>query len=42
MVNPSMPGLPHRLRQDWLTRFARDVMPHYAAARRAPLRSTGA
>jgi alkanesulfonate monooxygenase SsuD/methylene tetrahydromethanopterin reductase-like flavin-dependent oxidoreductase (luciferase family) len=34
MVNPSLPGLPHRLRQDWLTRFGRDVMPHFAAGQR--------
>lgn len=39
MVNPSLPGLPHRIRQDWLSRFARDVMPHFSAARRAPLRA---
>jgi alkanesulfonate monooxygenase SsuD/methylene tetrahydromethanopterin reductase-like flavin-dependent oxidoreductase (luciferase family) len=31
LVVPSLPGLPHGLRQDWLTRFARDVMPHFAA-----------
>jgi len=31
MVNPSLPGLPHRMRQDWLGRFGRDVMPHFAA-----------
>jgi alkanesulfonate monooxygenase SsuD/methylene tetrahydromethanopterin reductase-like flavin-dependent oxidoreductase (luciferase family) len=44
MVQPSLPGLPHEIRQDWLTRFARDVMPHFgarprlapAAARRGP------
>jgi alkanesulfonate monooxygenase SsuD/methylene tetrahydromethanopterin reductase-like flavin-dependent oxidoreductase (luciferase family) len=30
LVVPSLPGLPHALRQDWLTRFARDVMPHFA------------
>jgi hypothetical protein len=29
MVNPSLPGLPHALRQDWLTRFGRDVMPYF-------------
>jgi alkanesulfonate monooxygenase SsuD/methylene tetrahydromethanopterin reductase-like flavin-dependent oxidoreductase (luciferase family) len=34
MVNPSLPGLPHALRQDWLTRFGRDVMPHFAAGQR--------
>jgi alkanesulfonate monooxygenase SsuD/methylene tetrahydromethanopterin reductase-like flavin-dependent oxidoreductase (luciferase family) len=33
LVNPTLPGLPHRLRQDWLTRFARDVMPHFATKR---------
>lgn len=31
MVQPSLPGLPHRIRQDWLTRFGRDVMPHFGA-----------
>jgi hypothetical protein len=31
LVNPTLPGLPHRLRQDWLTRFARDVMPYFAS-----------
>lgn len=31
MINPSLPGLPHGLRQDWLTRFGRDVMPHFTA-----------
>jgi alkanesulfonate monooxygenase SsuD/methylene tetrahydromethanopterin reductase-like flavin-dependent oxidoreductase (luciferase family) len=31
MVQPSLPGLPHEIRQDWLTRFARDVMPHFGA-----------
>ena len=31
MVQPSLPGLPHHIRQDWLTRFARDVMPHFGA-----------
>jgi alkanesulfonate monooxygenase SsuD/methylene tetrahydromethanopterin reductase-like flavin-dependent oxidoreductase (luciferase family) len=37
MVQPSLPGLPHRIRQDWLTRFARDVMPHFGAgSRRSP------
>jgi alkanesulfonate monooxygenase SsuD/methylene tetrahydromethanopterin reductase-like flavin-dependent oxidoreductase (luciferase family) len=32
LVIPSLPGLPHRLRQDWLTRFARDVMPYFSEA----------
>ena len=36
MINPSLPGLPHQLRQDWLTRFARDVVPHVAAPNAAP------
>jgi alkanesulfonate monooxygenase SsuD/methylene tetrahydromethanopterin reductase-like flavin-dependent oxidoreductase (luciferase family) len=36
MVQPSVPGLPHQLRQDWLTRFARDVMPHFGAQPRRP------
>lgn len=31
MVQPSLPGLPHHIRQDWLTRFGRDVMPHFGA-----------
>ena len=26
---PSIPSVPASLRQDWLTRFARDVMPHF-------------
>ncbi len=39
MVNPSLPGLPHRLRQDWLTRFARDVMPHFGAGRESAPRA---
>ena len=26
---PSIPSVPAALRQDWLTRFARDVMPHF-------------
>jgi alkanesulfonate monooxygenase SsuD/methylene tetrahydromethanopterin reductase-like flavin-dependent oxidoreductase (luciferase family) len=30
MVQPSLPGLPHHIRQDWLTRFGRDVMPHFS------------
>ncbi len=30
LVVPSLPGLPHQLRQDWLTRFGRDVMPYFA------------
>ncbi len=28
---PSIPSVPAGLRQDWLTRFARDVMPHFRA-----------
>ena len=36
MVQPSLPGLPHHIRQDWLTRFGRDVMPHFGA-RPAPV-----
>ena len=36
MVQPSVPGLPHRMRQDWLTRFARDVMPYFGARPRRP------
>jgi alkanesulfonate monooxygenase SsuD/methylene tetrahydromethanopterin reductase-like flavin-dependent oxidoreductase (luciferase family) len=32
---PSLPGLPHKMRQDWLTRFARDVMPHFIGDRHA-------
>jgi alkanesulfonate monooxygenase SsuD/methylene tetrahydromethanopterin reductase-like flavin-dependent oxidoreductase (luciferase family) len=31
LVVPSLPGLPHELRQDWLTRFARDVMPYFSS-----------
>jgi hypothetical protein len=27
---PSIPSVPSALRQDWLTRFARDVMPHFS------------
>jgi len=26
---PSIPSVPAALRQDWLTRFAREVMPHF-------------
>ena len=26
---PSIPSVPASLRQDWLMRFARDVMPHF-------------
>jgi hypothetical protein len=37
MVQPSLPGLPHEIRQDWLTRFARDVMCHFGAKPRREL-----
>lgn len=39
LVIPSLPGLPHHYRQDWLTRFARDVVPHFTAK---GVRSAGA
>ena len=29
MLMPSSPGIPQHLRHDWLTRFARDVAPHF-------------
>ena len=35
MVQPSLPGLPHEIRQDWLMRFARDVMPYFGARPRS-------
>jgi alkanesulfonate monooxygenase SsuD/methylene tetrahydromethanopterin reductase-like flavin-dependent oxidoreductase (luciferase family) len=28
LLNASTPGMPERMRHDWLTRFARDVAPH--------------
>ena len=38
MVQPSLPGLPHHIRQDWLTRFGRDVMPHFGRGPAGPRR----
>ena len=28
LLNASTPGMPEHLRHDWLTRFARDVLPY--------------
>ncbi|MBL8701989.1 MAG: LLM class flavin-dependent oxidoreductase [Alphaproteobacteria bacterium] len=39
MIQPSLPGMPHHIRQDWLTRFGRDVMPKFGAQPRQRLRT---
>ena len=36
---PSIPSVPAGLREDWLTRFARDVMPHFRALNRESTRA---
>jgi alkanesulfonate monooxygenase SsuD/methylene tetrahydromethanopterin reductase-like flavin-dependent oxidoreductase (luciferase family) len=41
MVQPSLPGLPHEIRQDWLRRFALDVMPYFGARPRIPQAAVG-
>jgi alkanesulfonate monooxygenase SsuD/methylene tetrahydromethanopterin reductase-like flavin-dependent oxidoreductase (luciferase family) len=39
LVQPSIPSVPGDVRQDWLTRFGRDVMPEFLAGAR-PVRAS--